>query len=134
VTDEQRQLVIQAHESLDAAKLLRGAGYHGFAASRAYYAMFYVAEALLLGKGLAFSKHGAVHAALGEHFVKAGLVPERLHRHLIRSMAVRHAGDYGGPRSVTPDEAEEQIVRAEEFLRLSEELLETSGRGRDGGA
>ena len=36
-----------------------------FAASRAYYAMFYAAEALLQSRGLAFSKHSAVHAAFG---------------------------------------------------------------------
>jgi uncharacterized protein (UPF0332 family) len=62
MTDEQRRLVEQARESLDAAKVLQEAGHHGFAASRAYYAMFYIAEALLLGKGLSFSKHAAVHA------------------------------------------------------------------------
>ena len=43
--------------SVAAAKVLHTEGHHGFAASRAYYAMFYVAEAFLLGKGLAFSKH-----------------------------------------------------------------------------
>ena len=55
--------------------------------------MFYVAEAFLLGKGLAFSKHSGVHAAFGEHFVKAGIVQPEFHRYLIRGMAVRHAGD-----------------------------------------
>ncbi len=47
---EQEDLLAQAQESLAAAKLLEAGGYHGFAASRAYYAMFYVAEAFLLGK------------------------------------------------------------------------------------
>jgi uncharacterized protein (UPF0332 family) len=35
-------LMAKAEESLAAARLLRDGGYHGFAASRAYYAMFYV--------------------------------------------------------------------------------------------
>ena len=53
-----------------AAQLLNDQGFHDFATSRAYYAMFYVAEALLLGEGLTFSKHSAVIAAFGKSFVK----------------------------------------------------------------
>jgi uncharacterized protein (UPF0332 family) len=33
-------------------------------------AMFYVAEALLIEKGLRFRKHAGVHAALARHFVR----------------------------------------------------------------
>jgi|1185.fasta_scaffold1398647_1 uncharacterized protein (UPF0332 family) len=40
------------------------------AISRAYYAMFYLAEALLAERDLEFKKHAAVHAAFGEHFTK----------------------------------------------------------------
>lgn len=120
---EQKDLLVQAHESLDAAKLLQAQGYHGFAASRAYYAMFYVAEAFLLGKGLSFSKHKGVHAAFGKHFVKTGMVPPEFHRYLIRGMAVRHTSDYGRARSVTREEAAEQIARAEQFLELAERLI-----------
>jgi len=125
MTEEQSRLVEQARASLDAAMLLQQAGHHGFAASRAYYAMFYVAEALLLGKGLSFSKHAAVQAAFGTHFIKTGLVEAGYHQALIRAMTVRHAGDYGGPGSVTPGEAQEQIDRAQEFLSLAERMLRT---------
>lgn len=120
---EQEDLLVQARDSVAAAKLLYAEGHHGFAASRAYYAMFYVAEASLLGKGLAFSKHGGVHAAFGEHFAKTGIVPTEFHRYLIRGMAVRHAGDYGKARKVSPEEAAEQITRAEQFLQLAERLI-----------
>ena len=100
MTPEQADLLVQAHDSVAAAKVLRTEGHHGFAASRAYYAMFYVAEAFLLGKGLAFSKHSGVHAAFGEHFAKAGIVQPEFHRYLIRGVAVRHAGDYGKARKI----------------------------------
>ena len=39
-----------------AAKLLRD-GDIDFAASRAYYSLFYIASALLLSRGLSFSSH-----------------------------------------------------------------------------
>jgi len=123
MTSEQKNLLLQAQESLIAAKMLDQGGHHGFAASRAYYTMFYVAEAFLIGKGLSFSKHSAVHAAFGERFAKTGLVPREFHRYLIRGMEVRHAGDYEGPRKVSAEEAAEQIARAEKFIELAERMI-----------
>jgi uncharacterized protein (UPF0332 family) len=121
---EQADLLRQAHDSLAAAKILDTQGYHGFAASRAYYTMFYIAEAFLLGQGMAFSRHSGVHAAFGEYFVKTGVVAPEFHRYRIRGMEVRHAGDYGrGSTAVTPQEASQQIAHAEEFVALAERLI-----------
>jgi uncharacterized protein (UPF0332 family) len=44
----------KARYSLAAAELLTSEGYHDIAASRAYYAMFYVAEALLFPRAWLF--------------------------------------------------------------------------------
>jgi len=120
---EQLDLLIEARDSLAAAKLLQGQGYHGYAASRAYYAMFYVAEAFLLGKGLAFSKHSGVHGAFGLHFCKAGIVPKELQAYLIGGMELRHTGDYGRSTRVTADEAAEQIAHAQQFLQVAEQMI-----------
>jgi len=125
LTAEQRALLHKAGESLQAARLLQANGQHGFAASRAYYAMFYLAEALLLGEGLTFSKHGAVHAAFGQRFAKTGVVPTEFHRYLIRALEVRHLGDYA-LSPVSESDAQEQIARAEEFLKLAEGMLGAS--------
>ena len=56
MTDEQRELLLKAQQSLEAAKLLLAKNYPD-------YAMFYIAEAFLEGKGLSFSKRSAVIAA-----------------------------------------------------------------------
>ncbi|UCG43987.1 MAG: HEPN domain-containing protein [candidate division WOR-3 bacterium] len=123
MTKAQQELVDRARRSLDAASLLFDAGHHGFAASRAYYAMFYVAEAFLAGKHLSFSKHSAVHSAFGEHFSKTGAVPAEFHGYLIKGMETRHAGDYDDPDCVTPEAAQLQIDRARQFIVLAEEKL-----------
>ena len=52
---EQEFLVQKAQDSLRAAKILAGENLPDFAASRAYYAMFYIAEAFLVGENLSFS-------------------------------------------------------------------------------
>jgi len=120
---EQLDLLIEARDSIAAAKLLQNQGYHGYAASRAYYAMFYVAEAFLLGKGLAFSKHSGVHGAFALHFCKQGVVPKELHAYLTQGMELRHTGDYGRSTRVTTDEAADQIAHAQQFLQAAEQLI-----------
>lgn len=53
---EQADLLRQAHDSLAAAKILDSQGYHGFAASRAYYMMFYITSTFGIGSGLPKTK------------------------------------------------------------------------------
>ena len=121
---EQAHLLLEAKRSLEAAKDLRRLGYAGFSASRAYYTMFYVAEAFLLGNGLAFSKHSGVHSGFGKHFIKTGIVPAEFQKFLRSGMEVRHAGDYGaGTKIVTDKEDETQIGHAERFLELAQRLI-----------
>ena len=76
MTDDQRELLEQARDSVSAARLLLEGGYPGFAASRAYYAMFYIAEAFLESEGRSFSRHAAVIAAFGQYFAHTGKVPD----------------------------------------------------------
>lgn len=78
MTPEQIGLIIKARESLRSAKLLASNSLSDFAASRAYYTMFYVAEAFLIAECLAFSSHGAVISAFGREFAKTGRVPAQL--------------------------------------------------------
>jgi len=77
--DEIKVLLQKARDSLQAAELLKQGGYLGFAASRAYYTLFYVAEALLLDRGLSFSSHSAVIAAFGKEFAKTGVLDPKFH-------------------------------------------------------
>jgi uncharacterized protein (UPF0332 family) len=44
VTSDQLALLQKASDSLKAAKLLADQGFYDFAASRAYYSMFYIAN------------------------------------------------------------------------------------------
>lgn len=97
--------------------------FYGFAASRAYYAMFYIAKVFLLDKNLTFSSHAAVIAEFGREFAKTGQVPAHFHRYLIDSQAVRFIGDYDTKKEVTKDDAEEEIKRAAEFIQFAENFF-----------
>ena len=123
MTEDQLELLQEARDSISASKILLDSGHSNYAASRAYYAMFYIAEAFLEGKGLAFSKHSAVISAFGNYFARTGKVPIEFHRFLVDAQALRTLGDYGPRNAVEPEQANVQISRAESFLKLAEQII-----------
>lgn len=116
-----KDLIKMAQESLAAARLLLEEGFVDIAAGRAYFTMFYAAQAFLLADDQSFSKHSAVIAAFGRDFVKTGKIDPKFHRYLIDAQEVRLLADYRGQR-LSADEAQLQIDRAEEFLNLASQL------------
>ncbi len=88
--------------------------------------MFYIAEAFLLGEGLSFSKHSAVIAAFGQHFVKTGRVPQEFHRYLIEGEDSRNVGDYDISHGLSKEEAVKQLEHAENFLELAKRLIDNT--------
>jgi uncharacterized protein (UPF0332 family) len=113
---ESEALLRKARESLEAAKLLAKEKYFDFAASRAYCAMFYTAEALLLERALSFSSHSGVIAAFGKEFSKGDLLDPKFHRYLIHGQDLRNAGDYDTELQVAAAQIDELGRWAEEFL------------------
>lgn len=121
MTADERDLLEDARESLAAARLLLTGGHPRYAASRAYYAMFYVAEAFLEREGLAFSKHSEVIGAFGRYFTRPGVLPVEMHRFLIDAFKTRSKADYGPRGAVTAEKATEVIEQAERFVKVAEE-------------
>ena len=81
------------------------------AAGRAYYAMFYVAEALLNEKGFQFGKHSNVLSAYGQHFAKTKVLDPKYHRWLITAFDQRQVGDYAFDPDVQSNVIVEMIHR-----------------------
>ncbi len=75
-------LLQKAKESLDAVRSLLRDGYPGFSASRAYYAMFYVDDALLVILGQTYRKHSALIAAFGREYARQGRFDPKYHQWL----------------------------------------------------
>jgi uncharacterized protein (UPF0332 family) len=93
------------------------------AASRAYYAAFYAASAILLTEGLDVSKHSGVIAAVHQRFVKTGRLDKEQGRALNWLFGLRNVGDYGVTMHASRSKAEEAIRAAEGFLEAIETLL-----------
>ncbi len=120
-------LIKKARRSLKAAELLFSKGDYDFAISRAYYAMFYCAEAVLLTRNMKFKKHSTVIAMFGKEFVKTGLLPEELHQYLIKAYSAREKGDYESLFMQSEEEAQDILKETEEFISTTEKFLLDKG-------
>jgi len=114
--DEIKKLLEKAVKNLEASKKDIQDGFFDSAVSRAYYAVFYSAEALLLTKDLRFSKHSAVHSAFGEYFAKTSEVEPNLHKILLKAFELRSSGDYDYMEEIAKEEAEDILKDAEYFV------------------
>jgi uncharacterized protein (UPF0332 family) len=109
-------LIEKAHRYLRSTELLIQDGDYDSAVSRAYYAMFYAAEAALLKKNLTFSSHKAVISAFGKHFVKTGIFEKHMGKDLSVVFDQRQVGDYENGSSISEDNARHTLETAQEFV------------------
>lgn len=119
-----KQFLAKAWDAIEAAELLQKGGKLDFAAGRAYYAMFYIAEALLFEKGFEFGKHSGVHTAFGEHFAKAGKLDAKFHRYLLDAFESRLEADYDAEVTFSSNAITEMIQHAKEFLATATHYLQ----------
>ncbi|GIX50692.1 MAG: UPF0332 protein [Limisphaera sp.] len=120
-------LLQKARDSLAAARILLSNGYTDFAASRAYYAMFYVAEALLAVLGQSYRKHSAVIAAFGREYAKPGKLDPKFHRWLIAAQNYRNVATTGSEAHVSDADAEAVCSGPRKFIEAAEACLKKGG-------
>ncbi len=130
MSDDISLLFDKAEESLSAARLLHEKGFFSFSASRAYYAMFYAAEALLASLGLSYSSHGAVIGGFGREFSKTERMDRKYHRWMIDAQDTRNMGDYGVGYQIREQDAMEMIERATEFVESAFEFYQKGDPNR----
>jgi len=122
--DEIKKLILKAEHNLNVAKDEFNREIYDVSVSRAYYAMFYCAEALLLTKNLRFSKHSGVLAAFGEYFAKTHEIEPELHRMLLDAFDSRDTADYDHMIETTKEQAEKVLKDAEYFVGGIKKKLE----------
>lgn len=113
-----------ANESLSVAQLNLDNDFYAAAINRAYYAIFYSANALLATKKLARSKHSGVLSAFRQHFIKTGLMPSELSEIYGQVMDDRHEGDYEIITATSKEDAEIDVLQARHFVDVVSEWLQ----------
>jgi len=123
-SDEINANLERAAKSIEAARELVRNGFYDFAASRAYYGVFYAATAVLLNEGMELSKHGGVISAMHQRYVKTGKLNKEHGKDLNWLFELRSVGDYGGIAHVSRQEAEQAIQAATRIVEAIRAILD----------
>lgn len=102
-------------ECLEAAEDEIKAGRLSFSVNRIYYACFYLASAVLLGKGLRFKKHSGVRASFHQEMIKPGLVKMEYGLLYDELFEARQRGDYLELVSFESKQVEDWFNSAKKF-------------------
>jgi uncharacterized protein (UPF0332 family) len=122
---ETRKLLDKSAHAIRAARLLLDNAEVESAASRAYYAMFYVAEACEDDRR--GGSHSGVHSLFGELFAKPGRLDSKYHRWTLDAFDRRIQGDYRFDVALSLERVHETIEQASEFLATAEAFLSGGG-------
>ena len=100
------------------------------AASRAYYSAFHGVTAVLAGRGMEFTKHTAVRAALHRDLIQSGALSVGLGRDYDFLLDLRETADYGGVAEASLASAKKAIEKARAILAALEPLLPNDADGK----
>lgn len=114
--EEVEKYLEKAEASLGVARNLFDDEYYADACSKAYYVMYYSAQALLRNSDINVTKHSAVVAKFGERFAKTGKIDPKYHRYFIDAKKKREVADYDVFSIIDRNIAKEMIKWAEDFL------------------
>ena len=117
----------RARQDLHATQINLEQALYEVAVSRAYYAMFYAATALLASQGISRSKHSGVRAAFGEYFVKTGLIETEYAKMLGQAFDHRLDSDYNVSFAADRALAENVLNNAQRFVDQAEQYLQQAG-------
>jgi len=112
-----------ARDALKAADGLVAMSLRRDAASRAYYAVFHAARALLLLEGLEAKTHGGVHRLVAEQLVRTGKLDAKVNVLLARLQGVRHQSDHAYTFDIDEEDAAALVADARAFVEKAATLV-----------
>jgi uncharacterized protein (UPF0332 family) len=121
---EIRDFIEKAEKFLTTAEHALDIGDYDSCVSRSYYAMFFMAEAVLLTKNLSASSHKGVISLFGEHFIKTRIFDRDIGKALNDAYDERLVGDYGVGFIITEEEAKDLLEIARNFVQELKNHLE----------
>lgn len=117
----------KAREALQQSQDNIGLTHYDVAILRAYYAMFYAANALLRSQGITSRKHSGVQALFAQHFVKSGLIEVQYSKMLGNAFDLRLDSDYEIGISSDESLANDVQHNAEQFVARAALYLQSEG-------
>ena len=115
----------QAKEDLTARKILYDMKLFKSANNRAYYSIFHSMKAVLALEPIDFKRHKDVIAYFNKNYIHTGIFSKNLGRKISEASRIREDSDYDDEFVVRPEDTLSQIETAKEFIKLTENYINT---------
>lgn len=97
---------------------------YNLVSNRAYYAIFHAMRAVLALEGKDFEKHSAVISYFRKEYIKTQIFSVEASRIVGNAFDLRNDSDYSDWCEVSQEDAEEQLLAAEQFLAMTKSYLD----------
>ena len=129
LNDEERRTIVnlqmeKADRFLTQAEMVREMQQWDLATNRYYYACFHAVQALFIHNGLASKTHSGMLRQFGLHFIKTGIIEDRLGGFLTRMEQLREKGDYNCVFSINDEELSTIVEPAHELVKVIAKLVQ----------
>ena len=114
----------KANRFMEQAEMVRDLKQWDMAANRYYYACFHAVQALFIHNGLASRTHAGMLRQFGLHFIKTGIIEDRLGGFLTRMEQLREKGDYNCIFSINEEELCTIVEPAHELVKVIANLIQ----------
>ena len=119
-----KHFLINQTKKLTLAKTAYSMEDYSDAVSLSYYAMFLVAKALILKKGIKSPKtHTGLIHLFNTHYVKEDDFPYEKYKHLASTQAQRETADYDAIDEIDERIARKRIKQSEEFIKEAKRFI-----------
>ncbi|MBI5235139.1 MAG: HEPN domain-containing protein [Deltaproteobacteria bacterium] len=118
--------LLRAEEHLQASRELYAKGYYLDSVSRSYYSVLSAARAILATIGMDSAKHSGVISIFDKFFVKEGKLSVDASRIFHELKDYREKADYADYPEITKEIANNEILRAEKFLKEAMQYVESN--------
>ena len=128
LNDDERKTMVgfqmeKANRFMNQAEMVSNLQQWDLAANRYYYACFHAVQALFIHNGLAGKTHSGMLSQFGLHFIKTGIIEDRLGGFLTRMEQLREKGDYNCVFSISEEELKTIVAPAQELVKVISELI-----------
>ncbi len=120
---EIQEYLRSAKKRIHSAEILFEAEEYRDAVSRAYYAFFDAASALLLTEGIVAKTHSGLIALFGLHFIKKNKMKSKFATLFKRAKEAREEADYEIFKKFSKETTEDIIKTAKEFIKEVKSLI-----------
>ncbi len=120
---EIKAYLMQSKDALETTKLLLDHQRFRDAISRAYYAMFYAASALLCSEGKTTSKHSTLISLFYQYFIKTKKFNDYYYKRFVKAFEDRLIADYKVLKPIVDEVAYKKYDDAQKFYQAAEEYL-----------